>query len=273
MTRQPRALRRFGVRADLTDRDRSLLAALNRFRLASTSDLVSFAFCGTRRDGALRRLRRLFDAGYLDVRAGDRAKENVYALGLRGRALFPESPARLPRGDIEHHLAIVHAWVSLAVAIQRTPGLRLDLVRPEWSIRQHVGAVPTVLVPDALVQLRVGTEHDSVRLLRFALEVDRATEPLTVLARKFARYGATGAAPDGLFGWREFGIVVALHCAGRLRRTHVEKLIEKRWTGWSFVWTEASELEMLLASLVAAPPLTSSPHARGGERAPSDVLP
>ncbi|MDM7914509.1 MAG: hypothetical protein QUU85_04475, partial [Candidatus Eisenbacteria bacterium] len=69
-SRQPRDRRRAGCTARLTERDRAVLLAVNRLRLAWTGDVLAFAFGLVRRDTALRRLRRLYDAGYLDVIAG-----------------------------------------------------------------------------------------------------------------------------------------------------------------------------------------------------------
>ncbi len=122
MSRQPRDRRRSGVRVRLSERDQVVLDALARFRLARTSDLVCFAFPNTRRDTVACRLRRLFDAGFLDVRSGDRSEENRYVLGPAGRAWVQAhggQPLRAPRGGVAHHLSIVRAWVDLAIVADR----------------------------------------------------------------------------------------------------------------------------------------------------------
>ena len=84
MNRQSRDHRRRGVKVRLTERDALLLEALVRFRLARTSDLARIAFPDVRPTTAGLRLRRLFDAGYVEVRSGDRSEENVYTLGRYG---------------------------------------------------------------------------------------------------------------------------------------------------------------------------------------------
>jgi hypothetical protein len=85
MARVPRDCRRTGTKVVLTERDQALLCAVGRFRLVTSADLAVLFFPGRHRDVCADRLRRLFDAGFLEVRAAERAVQNQYSLGPAGR--------------------------------------------------------------------------------------------------------------------------------------------------------------------------------------------
>jgi hypothetical protein len=236
----------------LSQRDEALLRALARFRLARTGDLTDLFFPGVRRDTAAARLRRLFDAGYLSVHFRDRAEENIYTLGPKGRRWFEAqgvSLGRIPRGSPAHHLAIVRAWVALAVAVHGRNRVRIEHVVPDWEIREKIGGRSASIIPDALVQLNVAPPGCEPVHLRFALEVDLGTEPLSILGRKVAAY-ETLRMSEGLFGWQDFGLVLRLVGAARVRQGNVERLLDARWGSWSVLWTDGEELDRILEDIV-----------------------
>ncbi len=228
-----------GIRVERTLRDERVLLALARFRIARTEDLVAFAFGKARKDTAAERLRRLFDSGYLDVYVGDRSTENVYALGPLGKRWVESvggSVGRVPR-DREHHLAIVRAWVGLAVAAHESSDVALDLFRPDWEVLAETG-VPPPVVPDAFVQLSLGTSSGPGTVVRFCVEVDRGTESLGTLAAKLDTYERLRASGRGLLGWREFGLAFVF-CGGTAsRQAALSTLTERRWGGWWVTWWE-----------------------------------
>ncbi len=242
--RVPRDRRNKGVRVRLTERDERLLKALARFRIARTSDLLRLAFYDVRADTAARRLRRLFDAKYLDVQSGDRSLENVYALGPEGRAFargLNLSALTRPRGQIDHHLATVRSWVNLT----RIADTSLEVFRPDWEIRAY--SPHDFLIPDALVQLR----RDD-RTLRFALEVDMGTESMRTLKAKVDHYSQR----TDFFGWKDFGVCFVLGGHGRGRFNVIKKMLEERCARWHLLWSVDDE-----------PPLTASPCRKGSESA------
>ncbi|MBK8231987.1 MAG: replication-relaxation family protein [Candidatus Eisenbacteria bacterium] len=257
--RQPRDKRRSSAQVRLGDRDAALLRALNRFRIARTSDLAEFAFAGVRPDTAARRLRRLFDGGWVDVRAGDRAEQNLYQIGPNGKRWLisqGEVSGRSPRGGIAHHLAIVRAWLDLAVVTHELPGVALNLFRPDWEIRERVAAGHETVVPDGLAMLQVGSAADAL-ILRTAVEVDLGTEPLSVLRRKLCGYTAAEGA-GGVFGWKNLGIATYLPGVSVRRRDSIERLLGQAWPGWYLVWSERAELRESVYQLVDG--LFASPH-------------
>jgi hypothetical protein len=265
MSRQPRDRRRSGVRVALSDRDRALLAALGRFRIARTSDLVRYGFPSTRRDTALRRLRRLFDAGYLAVASEDRSAENLYSLARSGRVSVASeggTVGRVPRCGLTHHLAIVSTWVELALLAESRSGVRLDLFRPDWEIREKAGRAGSDIVPDGLFQLRLTLPDGRNGVIRAALEVDLGTERQSVLVRKLSAYAALSGSPDGLFGWHD--VVLALFAPGapthRIQR--LERLLGDSSLRQWWLWRRAEDIGRSLDRLIE-PPLTTSPYREG----------
>jgi hypothetical protein len=257
--RQRRDRRRSGVRVELSDRDGLLLRSLARFRLARTGDLVNLVFQGARRDTATSRLRRLFDAGYLNVKFRDRSEENIYTLGPRGRAWLKDQNipvGRIPRGDNAHHLAVVHSWVGLAVAAQGDKTFTIERALPDWEIRERVDAVAASIIPDLVVKGSIGTENGDPQHVHIAVEVDLDTEPMSILAGKIAMYEIQRT-DDGLFGCRDFGLVIRLVGATSRRREGVEQLLGERWGSWSIVWcdtdTPAGVLDRVTRAISGSP--------------------
>lgn len=258
MKRQSRKERRFGEVVVLTTRDGELLRALARLRVARTSALTRLCFNGVRRDTAARRLRRLFDAGYLGLRTADATQESLYMLGPKGRQYvraLGEVETPVPRGSLDHHLAIVETWVALATL--DLPGVALQLARADWELRaEFPGALP--IVPDLFAVL--DCPDGAVAL---AVEVDLGTEPLKVLRAKLENYSRLAAGPEGLFGWKEFGVCVALSGKGRV--AFVRELLATDWGGQSFLWClESGPLEELSRFMDIEPtPLAASPCGKG----------
>lgn len=255
--RQPRGTRRRGVDVHLTPRDKALLKALARFRVARTSDLIAYAFSGVRTDTARDRLRRLFDAGYLAVHQAGFGEENVYGLGPRGKHWLKaqgRSIGRVPRGSLHHHLAIVRTWIEIAGLVGEASGLVLRAARPDWELRQagidRVGSV----IPDLLV--RIGGSQGEALL---AIEVDLGTEPLGVLRKKLVAYGDLGN------GGMTIVLGMALGRKGVGRRPAVARLLEGCWGGISCTWTIEQGPGGVIRGLVTrlGPPRRDSPYGKG----------
>jgi hypothetical protein len=259
MKRQRRDKRRRGVEVRLTPRDQSLIQAIARFRIADTGSLLRVSFDGIRRDTAIRRLRLLYDAGWLDLRVPGRDEENLYFLGHRGRAWMEMkglSASGAPRGPIEHHLGIVRAWA--AVASHGIEGLEVVRSYPDWELREKFGAAGSEVVPDLLVAFRING-----RTVPLAIEVDLGTESLRTLSDKLRRYEQLRGDAGGLFRAGDFGLGFAL--GDRHRERQIYELLETEWSGWSLVWCDPSEFREAFAAALAAfsPPLTISPCHKG----------
>ena len=245
----------------LSGRDELVLRALSRFRIARTGDLATLAFEGVRRETVNRRLRRLFDGGFLETRVGDRSEENAYTVGPAGKRWLAERRLAVgprPRGSVEHHLAIVRSWVELAAAVHAFRNVELALVRPDWEIRERVPEAR--LVPDGLVELRFTADNMSPTSIRFALEADCGSERHAALRDKLERYASVLGDREGLFGWRDFGLLVRLAAGGQRRAESVRALLESTWPGWSVLWTveDAFLVVRLVVQSACAPALTGS---------------
>ncbi len=242
-----------------TARDRELLQALARLRIARTSALVKLCFGGVRRDTAVRRLRRLFDAGLLAVREPQSpTDENLYALGPKGQQLVRQygmAESSAPRGGLEHHLAIVESWVALATL--EVPGVAMQVARADWELRAECAGSLGV-VPDLFV-VYDGPHGQQV----IAVEVDLGTEPLKVLRAKLVAYGQLTASGTGLLGWSEFALGLAVRGRGRL--PYLRELLSESWAKASCLWClEDGPIEAIRRLLLGPEtPLATSPCSKG----------
>jgi hypothetical protein len=199
------------VKTTLTARDWTVLATLNRLRLATTRQLERTSFVGVSKRRARQSLASLVDRGVIarlprvvgGVRSGSAGY--VYTLDVAGsRLLRPEHRFRRPDDPGErftlHSLMVTELYVRLVEADHA--GL-LDLrnfVAEPASWRSFAGPYGrAVLKPDAHAVVRLGNYEDS-----WFIEVDRATEAASVVARKceqYRRYWQTGAeqARTGVF--------------------------------------------------------------------------
>lgn len=197
-TKRRRAVRRGGRVVVLTARDLDIMTLLGLTGYVGSHQVAREFFQTT--DRARERLRQLYDAGYLTVTLQDSTKPNLLSLSRQGlKVLDEERPELTGRvrlagairlSGVAHHLAIVDArlYVAALGSIQGTPLLRWgnagsDLGRERGLTRFH-------LEPDGLAEL--GSDQE---VFTIALEVDRGTEPLSVLRRKCERY--VGVALEG----------------------------------------------------------------------------
>lgn len=255
--RQPRHRRRKGVSVQLTERDDTVLHALARFRLARTSDLVRYAFAGVRPDTAAVRLRRLFDSKHLTVLPPERGAESVYRLGPAGTQHIAERGVelgRVPRGGLEHHLAIVRTWV----AISALADIELERCLPDWELRQQFSVGELQIVPDLFMLVRVGDDLRAV-----AVEVDCGTESQAVLHRKLETYRSLWGRAPGLFGWEQFGIAVASYAPSR--RAAVTSALKKAWVVPHVIWFGSDNPSVALRKLFGelSTPLGATPYRKG----------
>jgi hypothetical protein len=252
--------RRAGVRAVLGPRDEALLRALARFRIARTDDLTSLFFRGVRRDTAATRLRKLHDAGLLEVRSGGLNAQNVYVLGPGGRGWVEERGMAVgapPAAPFGHSLAIVRLWARLAAALSEDGSLKLRRFEPDWELRARLAGSGAPVVPDAAIEI-VSRQLETLPNVRIALEVDLTTERPGALRRKLAPYEVSRC-----FDWGgPVTLVVVLFGAGARRVVSVRSLVEAEWQGRAHVFAESAWPATLLQE-VGRPALTQSPCGKG----------
>lgn len=184
----------------LTEKDRAILDTAKRHKLVSSAQLQRLHFTDGTLQSNLRRcrdaLKRLDSLGVLDrldrrvggVRSGSSGW--VYGLGVAGKHLA-ELDGRRQRGAtpslafMAHVLQASELFVRLTEAT-RTGALELLVYEPEpecWREFTGASGFPVRLKPDAYVKINVGDyEH------AYFVEIDRATESVPALIRKFRRY-------------------------------------------------------------------------------------
>jgi hypothetical protein len=247
-----------GARIELTARDGAIVRGLARFGAARSVDLVRLFFSGIRHDTALARLRRLYDAGWVEARSTDRAQPNLYTLGKLGRTWIRSQgleAARVPRGDLTHHLLIVRFWTGIAALCHTRADLRLLKFVPDWDARRGQPGRLLTVVPDARVEIaRAGVDR-----LHFALEVDRGGERAREWRRKLERY-----ASSPLFGEVPVGLLV-LSTGLERRRATLEQIIAAIWSGWVVVADANEDPAQLFERLLeyTTTPRTPSPCGKG----------
>lgn len=186
--------------ARLLERDRALVRQVERLRLVSGQQLRRLYFADLQPRSAQRQLRRLVELGLLarlerrigGVRAG--SDGFIYELAGGGQRLVqswqravgkarshPEPGLRF----VDHTLTCAETYVGLVEA-ERDERLQLLEHQAEpacWRTRAGTFGRPAVLRPDGFVRLAVGE-----RELWWFIEVDRATESLTVIRRQGRAY-------------------------------------------------------------------------------------
>jgi hypothetical protein len=199
------------LKTTLTARDWMVLSTLDRLRLATTLHLERLCFTGVSKRRVRQSLASLVDRGVITrlprvvggVRSGSAGY--VYTLDVAGsRLLRPEHRFRRPDDPGErftlHGLAVTELYVRLVEA-DRAGLLDLRSFASEpASWRSFAGPYGrATLKPDAHAVARLGNYEDS-----WFIEVDRATESGSVVARKceqYRRYWQTGTeqARTGVF--------------------------------------------------------------------------
>lgn len=260
--------RRAGVRVVLNQRDEALLRALARFRIARTDDLTALFFRGVRRDTAASRLRKLLDAGLLEVRLGELQAQNVYALGPAGRGWAENHGVAVgaaPAPPFVHHLAIVQLWAQLAAVLRADRSLRLRRFEPDWELRARLAGSGAPVIPDAAIEI-VSRQPGALPDARIALELDLSTERPGALRRKLAAYEVSRCFDAG----GPVTLAVVLVGAGERRVASVRSLVGAEWAGRAQVFGESDWPARLLRE-VCGVPLPTSPCGKGrGEHVSGD---
>ena len=205
--RRNRTQRTKKTRLVLTERDREIVRALFRFRFLTSRQLADMFF--TSKSKADRRLRELFDHGFLDridrPTTGGRA-ELIYAIWKEGAKLLsaeqemqkadlPWKPSKnkVRPERLQHELDIVSVHLAVDSSVIATPGVswlfwqdRQEIVsRKSWELL-NTGSSKTgrlKLIPDAFFGLQMPKGRTV-----FFLELDRGTEAPRVFRDKLLVY-------------------------------------------------------------------------------------
>ncbi|MFL6137401.1 MAG: replication-relaxation family protein [Frankiaceae bacterium] len=194
-----RAARAEQIILDLTPLELSIVATLERIRLASGRELARLHFAPS--PSGARHARRVLASltarrvlARLDRRIGGKRAGSagyLYGLDVVGQRLVrPDSTYRRPwtpgHPVVAHAVAVTDCYVRL---VELTRAGRLELLDFDaepacWRSFAAGGGTRLTLKPDAYVRLANGAYED-----RWFLEVDRATEDLGRILRKAQLYG------------------------------------------------------------------------------------
>ncbi|MGW4211716.1 replication-relaxation family protein [Lentzea sp. NPDC004789] len=206
----------------LVERDRRILALLHEHKVLTTNQIAAIEFSSVRR--AQDRLRQLRELGvvfaFRDSYSAGGTSQTRYALGYRGarliaaqRAAKPPAPGayaeRLERlglwPKLAHQLGVNDFFCGLAAHARTRPDARLTQWWPEKVCTEFFWNKTTKLRPDAY-----GCWEEQGRRVRFFLEHDTGTEPLSKVVAKLSDY--TGFRTDA------FGVLLfSVHSSQRER--------------------------------------------------------
>jgi hypothetical protein len=192
----------------VTSRDLNILSIVESFRLASSEHIQ--ALVEGSNQGLLRRLQKLFHAGYLDrpfprPKNGGGSSKMVYAITNRGVRLL-QKEGRLERVtttdwnaqnrelhefSVRHTLLLSHIRAVLTVAARAHPELELASWREGRELQDSAevafdkGYARVPVAPDAFFTLK-----DAKGRAHFLVEADRGTMTVTRFTLKLQAYAA-----------------------------------------------------------------------------------
>ncbi|MEO1703701.1 MAG: replication-relaxation family protein [Pseudomonadota bacterium] len=201
---------------ELTERDTAILLALEKYRFLTTEHLMVLAETDSKQS-LNRRLRRLFDAKYVDrpraqmhAMAYGEKRPMVYALGNAGADLlsnrfqmrlpdiyWTEKNRRIKEKFIEHTLGIADFMVAMEQACKEAGNIQIitrdDILTnaPErtrrakhpfrWQTRVSFNGErhEIAIVPDEVFGLHYLEKPEGKNRAYFFVEIDRGTMPIT----------------------------------------------------------------------------------------------
>jgi protein involved in plasmid replication-relaxation len=281
--RQPRgAVKSLISAVRMTERDVWILEALTKMRFLTTSQMAQLFFDGSQWS-ANKRLRRLFDAGVVQVWMRSLAQENVYSVTQRGLQLLAEQEEDTdnggiaPRGldgNLDHLLAINQVRIALALALP-TIGAELTWWRSDWELRAHGRER---IIPDAL--FGIGWEQDSAQAV--ALEVDNHTKSPRKFVQKILAYTSRRQQHRGLYGLSDMVVLVVGRDPYWVERYRLglETIQVDEWV-WCTTWQAISNPGMLApiwhppgdAHCYSLQELKSLPYGKEGSSHATPALP
>ena len=246
----------------ITERDLWTLEALTKMRFTTTSQLATLFFKRSRWS-ANKRLRKLLDAGFVNVWVKSLSEENIYSIARKGLGAIEgrskASPKRkIPYGldeNLEHLLAINDVRTSLAVNL---PQANAEIVwwRSDWELRSHGRER---IIPDGLFLIR----WHGIREHAYALEVDNNTRSARNFLKKILAYVSSRSLNKTIYGIADPTILVAgcdpkwldrysasiknLSPSGRIWFATIEDI--KREAAMGSIWINGTEQKCSLREL------------------------
>jgi len=251
--RRPRFKRAKTRHFELTERDRSILADVERFGLLTSADIEALYPEGSPQN-LRRRLQLLFHAKYLDRPRSPLTEGNqpfVYSIGSAGASLLAAKPFRPPRVHFAHRLALARVLASFEASCRKHGSVRMigweeilaervpeERRRVRDPSRWRVG-VPgegaVGIAPDAIFGLHYTELPAGRNRSFFFLEVDLASMPVrrktkgTSIERKLLGYRETlrKELHTRFFGFRTFRVLIVSESPAGKRLTTIRRAAER----------------------------------------------
>jgi len=253
--RRPRFKRVKTRHFELTDRDRSILADVERFGLLTSADIEALYPDGSPQN-LRRRLQLLFHAKYLDRPRSPLTEGNqpfIYSIGRAGASLLGTKPFRPPRVHFAHRLALSRVLAAFEASCRRHGSVRMitweeilaekvpkERRRARDPARWRVG-VPgegaVGIAPDAIFGLHYTDLPEGKSRSFFFLEVDLASMPVrrrskgTSIERKLLGYRETlrKELHTRFFGFRTFRVLIVSESPAQKRLTTIRRAAERMY--------------------------------------------
>jgi hypothetical protein len=196
------------VAVRITERDLWLLEGLAKMRFLTTGQLARLYFNGSHWS-ANKRLRKLLDAGLLNVWVRSLSEENIYSITKNGLGTLEDQngerpKVKIPYGldeNLSHLLAINDVRASLA---SNLPEANAEIIwwRSDWELRAHGRER---IIPDGLFLIK----WHGIRDQAYALEVDNNTRSSRNFMKKILAYASLQFRFKGVYGVTDPIILVA----------------------------------------------------------------
>ena len=249
----------------LMKRDIEMFTLVGLTRYMDTNQLAREFFYNKSLDACRKRLRKLYDAGYINITLAGSQQPNL--ISLTGKSLsivkqkYPELanrirlPGSLRIGGLRHHLATVDARLYIKNLCEKQGLSLLRWANSNGDVGRDIGLDKLRLKPDGLAEIQTPEG-----VLIQGVEVDTGTESLKVIGNKLYRYAE--AFSEGFLSELWF---VALF--GKRRQGAIARQAMKRRLGDK---VRIIEHEHIIARPVLKPPKAVALRA-WGRKTPKDL--
>jgi len=223
----------------LQERDRLLVETLDDYSLLTTEQIRYLLFPSMSR--ARKRLHLLWLHGLVHrierpTRLGEGTKSYLFRPNAKGRRLTGAKTARNGNGHkvpalsslyAEHQIAVNRFRICLALAIEKAPGITLEIWKKDGQLRLKVAhrapgkEGPVTIIPDAYFSFKSGHSRYG-----YFLEVDRGTATISRLKRKLLGYAAIFKSPHSFDPLIAPGFRVLIVTSSARRRQSFLELVQ-----------------------------------------------
>ena len=246
-------------------RDIEMFTLVGLTRYMDTNQLAREFFYNKSLDACRKRLRKLYDAGYINITLAGSQTPNLISLTGKGLAVvkqnYPELgdrirlPGSIRISGLRHHLACVDARLYIKNLCEKQGITFLRWANSNGDVGKDIGLNEFKLKPDGLAEIQTVSG-----MLVQAVEVDTGTESLKVVGNKLDRYAE--AFSEGFLS--ELWFVVLY---GKRRQSAIARQVMKRKLGHK---VRIIEHEHIIARPVLKPPKAVALQA-WGRQTPKDM--